>query len=575
MNNDVEKIKERLNIVDVIGDYVVLQKAGKNMRGLSPFTNEKSPSFFVSPDRQLFHCFSSGKGGDVFTFVQEVEGVDFSGSLKILADRAGVTLTHKKGESREKYDKLYKILDEATSFYEMNLLENKDAMKYLESRGVTKETIQDWRLGYAPNEWRKTLEHLKSKGYSEQDIKLVGLIKVTENDKGKRFYDTFRNRIMFPLFDTTGRVIAYSGRILAKDTDAPKYVNSPETPLFNKSEVLYGLDKAKTSIRRQDYAVLVEGQMDVVMSHQSGVKNTVASSGTALTELQLGKLKRYSSRLIVAFDSDRAGFAASAKNAEMGMKVGFDVKVAPIPKDSDPADMLEEGLEGYKEVLANSQHIVDFYVDRILEEEKDKRTIARRIRVEVLPLIVNVKSSIEKAHFVQRVSERTNLPEDAVWDDFKELGKTPAPEYTRRNESTDEPSVNNISRRDSIIKELYSILAWQKDVEDKLISIEDFEKRMKDILGDEEFLTKSEEYSGLTQEFIFEAEIKYGDAEQFLVTVEDLFASLGVEYIRDQFTKTMKDLALAEKEGDAERSSTLLAKCQELTEKLAKYNSGE
>lgn len=554
MNSDVEKIKDRLNIVDVVSEYVTLTKAGKNMRGLSPFTNEKSPSFFVSPDRQLFHCFSSGKGGDVFTFVQEVEGLDFPGSLKLLADKAGVTLTRTSGQSQEKYEKLYTILDDVTSFYEQHLLKNKEACSYLKKRGVTEQTISEWRLGYAPNEWRDTLEYLTNKGYSESDIRQVGLIKRSENN---RVYDTFRGRVMFPLVDVSGRVIAFSGRILAKDTDAPKYVNSPETPLFNKSEVLYGLDKAKSSIRRQDYVILVEGQMDVVMSHQAGLTNTVASSGTALTELQLNRLKRYTSRLIVAFDSDQAGFAASAKNAEMGMKFGFDVKVAPLPENSDPADLIKDDPKQYRDVLASSQHIVDFYVDRVMNHETDNRTIARRIRIEVLPLVTTIESAIERAHFLQRVAERTGLPEEAIREDFKDLDK----------DSKAIPQENikrtHLSRKDSIMRELYGVVLWKKS--------EELRKRLEEIIGDEK--QKLEELDLVKDQLIFEAETKYGDEKTFDTTIEDLFMNLDIEYVRDQFTHTMKALALAEKEGDAEKSSTLLKRCQELTETLAKYNN--
>lgn len=554
MNSDVEKIKDRLNIVDVVSEYVTLTKAGKNMRGLSPFTNEKSPSFFVSPDRQLFHCFSSGKGGDMFTFIQEIEGLDFPGSLKLLADKAGIKLTFQSKDGKEKYDTLYTILDDVTNFYARTITTDKQALTYLTNRGVTPETIEEWRLGYAPDEWRKTLEYLAKKGYSEEDMKCVGLIKIADN---KKKYDTFRGRIMFPLFDVSGRVIAFSGRILKNDTDAPKYVNSPETPLFNKSEVLYGLDKAKTSIRRQDYVILVEGQMDVVMSHQTGLTNTVASSGTALTELQLNRIKRYTSRLIVAFDSDQAGFTASAKNAEIAMKHGFDVKIAPLPENSDPAELIKEDPKKYRDVLASSQHIVDFYVDRVMSVEKDARTIARRIRMEVLPLIKNVESAIERAHFLQRIAQRTGLPEEAVREDFKDLGKVERPQ------SLQEVSKSCIPRKDSIIRELYGVILWK--------GAQNLQKRLEESMGREK--GKLEELDLIKDQLVFEAETKYGDEKMFDVMIEDLFMNLDMEYVRDQFTTTMKALAFAEKEGDAEKSSTLLKKCQELTEKLAKYNN--
>ena len=569
MNSDVEKIKERLDIVEVVGEYITLQKAGKNMRGLSPFTNEKSPSFFVSPDRQLFHCFSSGKGGDMFSFVQEVEGVDFRGSLKLLADKAGITITQRNNQERKHEEVLYTILDDATTFYQKQLLSDKQAREYLEGRGITTETIYEWRLGYAPDEWRSTLEYLKGKGYSDGDIGRVGLIKQTQNDKGTRYYDTFRGRVMFPLFDISGRVIAYSGRILAKNVDAPKYVNSPETPLFNKSEVLYGLDKAKTSIRRQNYVILVEGQMDVVMSHQAGLKNTVASSGTALTEIQLGKLKRYTSRLIVAFDSDGAGFRASAKNAELAMVHGFDVKVAPLPADADPADMIKDDSQAYKDVLAKSQHIVDFYVDRIIADEKDDRVVARRIREEVLPLITGVTSAIEKAHFVGRVATRAHIPEEAVWEDFKSVEAERKSERPQTSQVAPERKRSMPTRRESIFKEIYGIVLWQKETDEPSIEIDAIENRWREIMGEEGYARRIEEYQGVSDQLLFEAETRHSENEDLKIFTEDLLSRLDGENIREEFNETKKALARAEKEGDAERTSTLLAKCQELTKKLA------
>src|SRR5581483_2261534 len=303
MSSSVEQIKAKIDIVSLVSAYMKLDKAGMNWKGKCPFHNEKTASFFVSPDRGSFYCFGCHKKGDIFTFVEEFEGVDFVGALKILAEKAGVTLDKFSGtkEQGEK-NKLHNILEQATIFYQRKL--SGEALDYLKNRGVSDETISSFRLGFAPEEWRSLYGHLKEKNVSEADMMAVGLLK----QKDSSYYDTFRGRIMFPISDPSGRVVGFSGRILKVKEEAPKYVNSPETSLFNKSQILFGLDKAKISIRTKDYSILVEGQMDLVMMHQVGINNTVASSGTALTAEHLTRLRRLSNRLIMAYDADNAGF---------------------------------------------------------------------------------------------------------------------------------------------------------------------------------------------------------------------------------------------------------------------------
>jgi len=585
MSSDVETIKERLDIADVVGEYVTLKQAGRNLRGLSPFTNEKTPSFFVSPDRQLFHCFSSGRGGDMFTFIQEVEGVDFRGALTMLAERAGVELTRQSAESRKKEDVLYDIMEEAAAFFETCLEDAEDAQVYLNKRGFTVDTITSWRLGYAPNEWRALLTHLRKHGYADADMLRAGVIKERDASRGgsggERYYDTFRGRIMFPLFDTSGRVIAFSGRILVGEADtqapgsgeAPKYVNSPETPLYNKSTVLYGLDRAKAAIRRQDYAVLVEGQTDVVLSHQFGLRNTVASSGTALTERQLETLKRFSDRLIVAYDSDRAGFTASAKNAELGMQMGMDVKVAPLPEGKDPADVLLTDPQELQEILTRGTHIVDFYTERITADESDTRSVARRVRDEVLPLVAYVQSAIETSHFVRKIADITGISEQAVWDDLKALPQKGGRKPLNSNGTSEKREQPARGRQEAILRELYGILAWQKTRSDTPVDLSVVESRIEEIIGEEEFKKCTEELTGEEGSLVFEAEVKHGESEMIDAVIDDLMMHLEHEAIRAQFTDVMQRLARAEKEGNAEESAELFAKCQELSGRMAHMSS--
>jgi DNA primase len=345
MSSSVDQIKSKIDIVSLVGSYIKLDKAGTNFKGKCPFHNEKTPSFFVSPDRGSYYCFGCQAKGDIFTFVQEFEGLDFIGSLKILADKAGVTLEqYDRGEKTEK-ERLHNVLEQAVFFYEKKLSENKQALDYLFGRGVTEETLKNFRIGFAPLEWRELYEYLKERGVTEKDMFEVGLIKKPgDTAREKSPYDTFRGRIVFPISDSSGRIVGFSGRILVPDEKSPKYLNSPETSLFNKSEILFGLDKAKKDIRLKDYSILVEGQMDIVMLHQAGITNTVASSGTALTENHLVKLRRLSNRIIMAYDGDSAGFSASNRSAQIALSLGMELKIAEMPTGKDPADLAKDDV---------------------------------------------------------------------------------------------------------------------------------------------------------------------------------------------------------------------------------------
>lgn len=410
--DSVQLIKDRLSIIDVISPYVELHKAGKNMKGKSPFTTEKTPSFYVSPERGMYYCFSSSQGGDMFTFVQKMEGVDFKGALKILADRAGVELVAEDPKKRDHRDTLYQALEEATRFFVSKLNENETATKYLLDRTVTKETIDKWRIGYAPDDWRALKEYLNQKGFDDKTLIEAGLAKSAEG--GKQPYDVFRDRIMFPIMDPSGRVIAFSGRILKKDTDSPKYVNSPETELFNKSEVLFGYDKAKHGIHKLDFSLIVEGQFDVVLSHQAGYHNAVAVSGTALTSHHLSLLQRLSNRIVLALDSDKAGIAAVKRAAELALARGVDLKVAKIEGGKDPADLVREDPKLLRHSIGKATHVIEFLLDILKKESRDDRTYKIRARDEILPYLLSIESHIERDHFAGIIAEATETTTDAI-----------------------------------------------------------------------------------------------------------------------------------------------------------------
>jgi DNA primase len=420
MRGNVEAIKERLDIAEVLGSYLTLVKAGVNFKAKCPFHNEKTPSFFISTARQSYYCFGCGEKGDIFTFVEKMEGVDFKSALKTLAEKAGVELVYEKGENKTDKDKLYAVLEDATLFFENNLNQSGEAKKYLLERGLSEESLKHWRLGFAPDEWRLLSSHLKSLGYDEATLIKAGLIKRPDDSSGKEPYDVFRGRLIFPLADQAGKVIAFSGRALSPDA-VPKYLNSPDTALFTKSEVLYGLDKAKEDIRKKDYVVLVEGQMDLVLSHQAGVKNTVASSGTAFTQMHLERLKRLSARIILAFDGDLAGKKAAEKSSALALALGLEPKVATLPEGKDPADLVRDNPEKWKDVLRESKHAIEVFLSDIVETEKDHRKVGKAIEKKILPLVMLLGSSIERAHFVSVIGKRSGIREEIIWEDLRKV----------------------------------------------------------------------------------------------------------------------------------------------------------
>src|SRR3989338_9274034 len=435
--DSVQQIKDRLSIIDVISPYVELHKAGKNFKGKSPFTAEKTPSFHVSSERGMYYCFSSSQGGDMFSFVQKMEGVDFKGALKILADRAGVEVVAEDPKKRDQRDTLYSVIEEATRFFEKNLADNNVALDYVLDRTVTKETIGKWRIGYAPDEWRSLKEHLNKKGFVDDVLIEAGLAK--RADAGKQPYDVFRDRIMFPIMDPSGRVIAFSGRILKKDTDSPKYVNSPETPLFNKSEVLFGYDKAKHGIHKFDFSLIVEGQFDVVLSHQAGYHNAVAVSGTALTIHHLSLLQRLSNRIVLALDSDKAGIAAVKRAADVALGRGIDLKVARIEGGKDPADLVREDPKLLRQSIGRATHVIEFLLNILKEETKDARTYKMKARDEILPYLISIDSHIERDHFANTVAEAVGTTVDAIRLELARLEEL----ARQKNERGNSPSVIN------------------------------------------------------------------------------------------------------------------------------------
>jgi DNA primase len=412
-NQQIQEIKDRLPIEEVVSRYVKLEKSGINLKGLCPFHNEKSPSFFVAPHRGSFMCFGCGKKGDIFTFLQEIEGIEFFDALKQLAEQAGVQLELQKKDGDQKKD-AYTILEKACLVFQSCLEKDINAQEYLTKRGLSRQTISQFRLGYIPDEWNILHTELK-KSFEEKDILESGLVIKSENG---RIYDRFRGRIMFPIFDSSGKVIAFTGRVLIPEQkDTPKYVNSPETQLFSKSHVLYGLNFAKQAIRKHNFVILVEGQMDVIMSHQMGYPNTVASSGTAFTQDQLQMIAKITPNLLLAFDSDSAGLATTSKVWEMAINQGLDVKIAYYEGSKDPADTIKENPEVWKDVIKKSIHIIEF-VARLVAKIPDERKRIKAYQERILPLLKRVHTYSEKNFFINKIADMLAINSAIIWSDL-------------------------------------------------------------------------------------------------------------------------------------------------------------
>ncbi|MSR72995.1 DNA primase [Candidatus Parcubacteria bacterium] len=578
MSSSVDQIKEKLDIADIVASYIKLEKAGGNFKGKCPFHNEKTPSFFISPDRGTYYCFGCGAKGDIFTFVQEFEGLDFRGALKNLALRAGVELGHENVAERSEKDRLYSVLAQATFFFQKKLSENADAKNYLLGRGLTEESIKEWSIGYAPNAWQELHDFLLGKGFTKPELERVGLIKKSDKRPGE-YYDVFRGRIVFPIFDVAGKVIAFSGRILVDDGKSPKYLNTSETILFNKSQTLYGLHKAKVDIRRKDYCVLVEGQMDLVMVHQAGFGNTIASSGTAFTAEHLGKLGRLSNRIVLAFDADGAGFTAANKSAQLALSLGMEVKIALLPKGTDPAELIKNDPDKWKSALQNTMHIIDFYMQSLLAQnsdavKKDPRKLGKEIQSKVLPYVNQLPSSIERAHFVSKIAERAGIKEEAVWEDLK---KTPA--FTQNvhstnvaggvvNEALRTRQADPSFRKNSIEKKILGIKMWQESVSSPHIKSTELLQKLKDIVGEESVSKLLAELESTQSELIFEIESYYDNSDTLTAEIDELFMNLQEERLKEEFTRVMTELGIAEKSKDAEKVKELLEVCQELSKKI-------
>jgi len=441
----IDQIKQKLDILEVLGEYIRLTKAGRNWKARCPFHAEKTASFMVSPERQIWHCFGCGLGGDIFGFVMKIEGVEFGDALRLLARKAGVVLKKQDPQIQSQKKRLYEVCELAAKFFETQLHKTaagKKAYQYLTERGMKPGVIKEWRLGWAHDNWRALGDFLKSRGYKDEEIEVAGLIiKREENNNSPRpplnlrggerseralshYYDRFRSRIIFPIFDSQGQVIAFGGRIFgeaAKKEDMAKYLNSPQTPLYDKSSVLYGLNRAKNEIRVKDLGVIVEGYMDLIMSHQAGVINAVASSGTALTESHLNIIGRYSKNLAMAFDSDEAGNMATRRSIDLASRRDFNVKVI-LMDAKDPADIVKKDPDEWPKLISGAKSVMDFYFSYAFARQDDKSSDGKReIRKILLTAIKSLASRTEQSEWLKELARRLRVDERDLLADMQKI----------------------------------------------------------------------------------------------------------------------------------------------------------
>ncbi len=559
LDSNVENVKSRLSIDDVISGYLKLEKAGSSLRAKCPFHADKSPSFYVSPQRGIYKCFGCGKSGDIFNFVGEYEGLSFPETLEKLAQKAGVVLEKKNfSESGKKNNKILDCLEDLTIFWQKNLLKNSEVKNYLKKRGLDEKLVKQFKVGYAKDSWNETFLYLKNKSYSEEILEKAGIIKKVE---GGKIYDRFRNRIIFPIFDVNGKVVAFSGRDFSGKKDIAKYLNSPETIFFNKSEILFGFNFAKFKIREFGFTIVVEGQMDLLMSHKIGYSNSVASSGTSLTEGHLKKILPISDKIVFCYDGDDAGEEASYRGAVKALSLGFNVKVADFPEKKDPADVILKDPEDYKKIIKDSLDIINFYTNRIIKKNISLHEKIKLLEEKIIPLIFNVKNPMEREVYINSIAKNFEIGNESILKSlniYKENFEEEKKKTNFRKKFQEKNENQNIEKKtekgiiepvkEKILKQLIGIYFWQKNIarkDDFKINENDLEKIIENIEV-KNFSDKLEKKD--LDKISFDMEILYLDTDKKVLEkeVNELFLRLSEFLKKEEFENLQRKLKQAE-----------------------------
>jgi DNA primase len=608
MDSAVEEIKSRINIVDFVGGYVQLQKAGANWKACCPFHNEKSPSFMVNEEKQIFHCFGCGKGGDVFRFIMEMDGLEFKEALKILAERTGVKLETRGRDNSFDKKKLFDILELSVKFYEKQLWDGSGKNKilsYLRDRGLTDETIKSFRIGYVPAGWRNLLAFLTGRGYKPEDIIKTGLL-VNKNAsetpttnyrlpaspasrQTTNYYDRFRDRITFPIFDVMGKTVGFSARVAPDgDESQAKYVNTPETAVYSKSFILYGIDKAKREMKEKDFALLVEGNLDVIAAHQAGFTNTVAVSGTALTVQQLDIIKRYTPNIKMFFDMDAAGKAALRRSAELCFSRDINVYVVTTDAGKDAAEIVKKNPAILQEAVDKSIPAMEYFIAEIKNEINISEPTGKKEAVKkILEIISYFSSPVEKDSWIKKIASDMDVEEKIIRD----LSSKKQPGYQALDRKEAEQKSDDIvekNRFDRIIEKVVSYMIaypaiWQKLAETSNDRAVEYMKKnslfqkliekgskinfnQKGLSGDQDpDLEKAMARLIFRQEEASDSETTQTSAE---AQVEKYIDDIRREIAKQQLTEIATDLKKAEKSGDKEAVKVLISEFNRICAEL-------
>lgn len=572
--DEIAQIKDRLDILEIISSYLTVKKAGVNYKALCPFHTEKTPSFMISPERQTFKCFGCSEGGDIFTFIEKMEGIDFYNALKILADRAGVKLAPKsirhndRDYQPDQTTKLFEINDWTAKVYHKILTDHPKAVKarsYLEKRGLSEKTIEEFNIGYAPNSWDFLIKFLSKKKYDEKEVFKAGLL---VQRQGGGFYDRFRGRITFPINNIMGATVGFTTRLLDDNPKEAKYINSAESPIYKKSKIIYGLDRAKMAIKDANLAIVVEGNMDVIACHQAGFKNVVASSGTALTIDQLKILTRYSPDIAFSFDSDNAGQSAMKKAVALALQNDISTKIISLPLNyKDPDEAIKANPKHWSDAVEKAKPSLEYWIDLLIKNAKaldvsTKKNIAR----EILPIIKIIYSDIEKEHYIKYLSMRLGISEQSL-NQALQKSKSILPENRDEEKKIKPENLDVYARLAGVLWEnlkikdkIDSIKNIRYEGEDKTL-IKFYENLLKDQLLESMF--SEEEKNQLNQiSLTVLADFDDKNEENLLAEAEYLVKTIergDREQIKQEFVAKIKQ---AEADGDT-------AKIKELMEELS------
>ncbi len=564
-----EEIKEKLDLVEFLKGYIELKPAGRNYKGLCPFHNEKTPSFIVSPERQIWRCFGCGEGGDIFRFLMRYENLEFYEALRVLAEKAGIDIKKGVSADQRQFNTLYEINNTAKDIYKEKLKNSKSAVDYLKSRKLNGETASEFEVGFAPPGFDAVTVELVNQGYRMEDVVRAGLTVKTE--KG-RYLDRFRNRIMFPIHNHFGKVVGFSGRVMpGEKEEIAKYLNSPETPIFNKSRVLYGFWQSKKPIRQEQKALLVEGQMDFLMLWQGNVKNVIATSGTSLTQDHLRSLGRVTNNLVLAFDSDEPGLMAAERVIDIGGARDFNVFVLDLGKYKDPAEAAEREPQFLKKAITEAKPAMEYYFDYYLKEDVLKTAAGKKKVIrKVLEKVANLSSGVERVHWLRELSYRVSIPEAELLTETEMLGpeKEEGDEYAVQSGN----ERRKLARPELIAERILHILSNRADLGEFVVSYKEYIPGI--YLQIYEAFINKQELAGEAKEIMnlislypdYDETFRVGDVRK--EELETLLGELEFEHLNIIKERLRREILVAERQGELEVLSKKLKEFDDTTRRM-------